>query len=433
MVPPRGATLIANDCEGCAIHVCTDLKAAAEPWKIFQKTAEMTPFQRYEWLRHWFECVADHKRTKPFIVLVYEAGVLRLIAPLAIESGAVASRLLWMGHRANDHNAPLVDGAWLDAFGPERAARLWRRITRAPEGVDYVHLIRHPSHLGAHRNPFVGDAPSRYSSDSHFLTLAGDWPVFYRGLRGSKSRRRLREKLKRLRKVGRVGFRSVRNPIYGRAMIALLLDWKQDQLARRGARNPFSDGGLARQLFALCGDSAARDMMRVYVLEVDGRPVAGAVALIQGGTFNFFISAYNDVGLRNCSPGTIMLVKLIELAARAGFTKFDFSLGDEAYKAEWCDTRVEITHQTEALSALGVGLAALTRLGLTLKRGIKTNPRALAALEFVNARRTAILRRLGVLTVRETPPAPPAMVPTTEQTSAERLRSAIDNYKERIR
>jgi CelD/BcsL family acetyltransferase involved in cellulose biosynthesis len=393
---PLGATLVAKDLDGLDVYTCSDLAACAAIWKRFQEIAELTPFQRYEWLKHWYDCFAKGRSIEPYMVFVYDGGRLRLIAPLAVESGPIARRLIWLGHLVNDHNAPLADAEWLSRLEPKRAARLWQFITRQPDGIDYLHLIRHPSHLGAQHNPFLGSDPRAYSSNSHFLSLMADWPEFYQRLRGAKSRRRLREKAKRLGKVGKVRFRRVRGQAEVTAMIARLLAWKSDQLEGRGARNPFADGRLATQLFALANDAADGGPMRVYVLEIDNRPVAATVALVQGGTFNFYVPAYDDTGIRNCSPGTIMLVKLIELAARAGFAKFDFSLGDEAYKAEWCDSCVEITHQTEAITARGAVVAAVVRSLLDLKRRIKANDRLLSALEQVNAYRMALVRRVGV-------------------------------------
>ncbi len=355
----------------------------------------MSPFQCYEWLKHWSDGYAERGRIEPYIVFVYQAGRLKMIAPLARETGALANRLIWLGHKVNDHNAPLVDPAWIGHLDDRRAAALWHCITRSADGADYLHLIRHPSRLGAHPNPFTGADPQAYSSDSHYLGLASDWPAFYQRLRGTKSRRRLREKQKKLGKVGKVRFRQIRDAGEARLMIATLLAWKTEHLENRGSRNPFADGRLTTQLFTLSGDAAAARLMRVYVLEVDGRPVAATVALVHAGTFNFFIPAYDDTGIHNCSPGTIMLVKLIELAARSGLARFDFSLGDEAYKDEWCDTLIEITHQTEALTVRGAVPAALKRAGLRLKRKIKASDRLLLALEGVNAGRMSFLRRIG--------------------------------------
>lgn len=391
---PRCATPLATGREGCDVYVCNDLDAVGDIWKKFQETAELTPFQRFEWLRHWY-CSFSNGRIEPFVVLVYEAGRLVLIAPLAIETGYLTRRLIWLGHSVNDHNAPIVDAEWLAQLDGQRASRLWRLITRHAERVDYLHLIRSPGELAGSCNPFLGDAPQAYSSDSHYLRLAGDWPAFYSRLRGAKSRRRLREKANRLAKIGPVRLRRVRGTQELSTVISRLLVWKTDKLDDRGSRNPFADGRMQQLLCDFAVEHPDSDMLRIYVMEVGGRPVAATVALIHDGVFNFFIPAFDDTGIRNCSPGTIMLVKLIELSARAGYSKFDFSLGDEGYKEEWCDVRVEMTHQTEALNLRGAATCAVLRAGLKLKRYIKTNHRLFALLEAVNARRISVLRRFS--------------------------------------
>ena len=390
--PPSGAECLASNQDECDVYVCTDLDMVADTWKKFQESAELTPFQRFEWLKHWHDNRSDGV-IKPFVVLVYEAGRLRLIVPLAIESGLFARRLVWLGHAINDQNAPIVDAEWAAQLDAPRAARLWRLVTRHADQVDYVHLIRNPGILATCPNPFLGDDPQPYPSDSHHLNLSSDWSALYSNLRSTKSRRRLREKANRLAKIGPVRLRRVRGGHELRDMISQLLVWKTGQLDSRGSRNPFADGRIEGLLSNLAGDSPDSGMMRVYVMEVGGRPVAATVALVHGGVFNFFIPAFDDTGIRNCSPGTVMLVKLLELSARAGFSKFDFSLGDEAYKAEWCDTRVEMTHQTEPVTLRGAALCAVLSAGLRLKRSIKMNDRLFAVLEAANARRTALVRR----------------------------------------
>ncbi len=391
---PRCAIPLATDQDGCDVYACSDLDAVGEIWKKFQKTAELTPFQRFEWLRHWYRSFSNG-RIEPFVVLVYEAGRLVLIAPLAIETGHFTRRLIWLGHSVNDHNAPIVDAEWLGRLDAQRASRLWRLVTRHAERFDYLHLIRNPGVLASSCNSFLGDDPQAYSSDSHYLKLAADWPAFYNRLRGAKSRRRLREKANRLAKSGPVRLRRVRGAQELSAMISRLLVWKAGKLDDRGSRNPFADGRMQKLLCDFAIERPDSGMLRVYVMEVGGRPVAATVALIHGGVFNFFIPAFDDTGIRNCSPGTIMLVKLIELSARAGFSKFDFSLGDEGYKAEWCDAHVEMTHQTEALTLRGAAMCALLQTGLKLKRRIKASHRLFALLEAVNARRTSLLRRFA--------------------------------------
>lgn len=390
--PPSGAVPLALDAEGFDIYACTDLDAVAGIWTSFQETAHLTPFQRFEWLKHWID-TCNGPAIEPYIVLVYDAGRLRLIAPLAVESGLFTRRLVWLGQSINDQNAPIVDPSWLAELDEDRAARLWRHVTRHTGEVDYLHLIRNPDVLAACRNPFLGDDPQAYPSDSHHLNLLADWHTFYGKLRGSKSRRRLREKANRLAKAGRVRLRRVRGAKELAATIAMLLAWKAEQLDGRGSRNPFSDGRIQKLLNHIAAHQPDSGVMRVYVLEVGGRTVAATVALTHGGVFNFFIPAFDDTGIRNCSPGTIMLVKLIELSARAGYSKFDFSLGDESYKAEWCDTRVEMTHQTEALNLRGAVMSLALRTVLRLKRTIKSNDRLFAFLEAANARRTALIRR----------------------------------------
>jgi len=392
------STLIATDIHGCDIHLFDAMAAVAELWLRFEQSALMTPFQRYEWLRDFAGTTSSSARTSLHIVVVVEQERVRMIAPLAIEKTLLFSRLIWLGHAVNDYNVPLVDGDWLDRLGAREARELWRHITHRSHAADYVHLIRQPARFSDRDNPFMGqDTPSN-SSDAFSLTLSRNWAERYAELRSAKSRRRLREKTRKLGKSGPVRLRQIRNRDEIAAAIATILSWKHDQLERSGARNPFADGRFGTFLTHHAQNLTQPAAMRVYMLEVGAQPVAGVIALVDGHSFNFFVPAFDDTVHRNCSPGTIMLVKLMELAARAGLTTFDFSLGEEPYKLDWCDSRLGVFNQIEALSPVGAISAALARQGTTLKRLVKTNDALFKLVKSANAYRKDLLRGLRLQT-----------------------------------
>jgi CelD/BcsL family acetyltransferase involved in cellulose biosynthesis len=393
-LPPPGAKLLAKGFDGLDIYACFNLALPAALWRSFQRRATTTPFQDYDWLSNWHDADVSPSGTKPFIVMVFENDRLRLLAPLAVEKCRFVNRLVWLGHQVNDYNAPLVDPAWLDRLDKNRAQRLWDKITHCAADADYLHLIRHPSRLGAQANPFIGRQPLEYSCAAHYLSLKRDWPQLYAQLRSAKSRRRVREKSRKLAKSGRVVFRRVRGHAQITQNIRTALTWKQNQLDRRGSRNPFANGRYEHLLLRLAKDGGAHDLLRVYVLEIDRKPLAVTVALIKGDTFNLFIPAFDDVAHRNCSPGTIMLINLMELAARAGLATFDFSMGDERYKFDWCDGRLTISYQTETLTPAGALSAAIDRWRIALKRRIKRRPALFDALQTANAHRTRVKQGL---------------------------------------
>jgi len=54
--------------------------------------------------------------------------------------------------------------------------------------------------------------------------------------------------------------------------------------------------------------------------------------------------------------------------------KFDFTIGDERYKGEWCDERLLLFDYTAAATWRGLPASALSAARLRLKRYIKQTP-----------------------------------------------------------
>ena len=73
-------------------------------------------------------------------------------------------------------------------------------------------------------------------------------------------------------------------------------------------------------------------------------------------------------------PGAAHLHDLLHLAIDRGFEIFDFTIGDERYKRDWCDTELKLYDSISAVTWRG----ALMAMGIVgaqrLKRSIKQAP-----------------------------------------------------------
>lgn len=370
------------------------LSDAASYWQNFEKTAAATPFQNFEWLNNWFDLIGRKSATEPFVVFAARESRLCMIVPFAIERKLGARGLVWLGSQINDYNAPLIDPDWLSNLSVIEAHNIWKELTGSIDNVDFVELQKQPAKLGQFDNPFAGYRSRAFSSNAYYLDLSANWHSFYASLRSSKSRQRLKGKKNGLSRHGPLSFSQIRNPDGIQDAIGLLLNWKSAQLTARGARNPFLKSEMEDMIRAISNLPAADRFLRVYTLNIDGKPIAGSIVLVQNGVMNLFVTAYEFGAYRNYSPGTILHTKLMELAARAGLRQFDFSVGDEAYKSEWAGNTNEITNMTRILTLRGSLPVAIARARNSLKIHIKSNERLLAALYLLNAQFGTGIRKM---------------------------------------
>jgi CelD/BcsL family acetyltransferase involved in cellulose biosynthesis len=153
--------------------------------------------------------------------------------------------------------------------------------------------------------------------------------------RPGKLRYNLRSRLRRLEREGTVAFRNAARPDeIGRA-----LPWAIEMHARRWAgqrtSTAFSSSPIGRQFYReACPLLAERDLLELASLELDGRPIAFALCLLDEHRLYYYLPAF-EPAFGKFAPSTLLLAHLLERAAARGLCELDFMLGDESYKWQW--------------------------------------------------------------------------------------------------
>jgi len=404
-----------DDGSKLSLFAVYELAEVKQVWKQFQRTAWHTPFQDFEWVNSWFECTSQGLEAKPCIILGYLGPELQFILPLASEAYYGLKRLLWLANEVNDYNCPLIKTGFLPQMTEKTVADIFTRIGNYVTSIDVYCLTKQPKYLAGYTNPFLGAGVRPASCDSHILKLDRNWPRLYAKQRSAKSRARLRQKTSRLKREGCLRFMAIRDSEHRQVAIGTILQWKSEQLERNGDRNPFdrrspdpcSEPVLQQTIKKFADADATINSLRVYGLFLDDRLIAGMVAFVSPKTFSLFTSSYGPEVFPNCSAGTILLVKTIELAARAGLLHYDFLAGDEPYKLTWCDQRLGLYDCVFGRTAKGQLGVLSSILKLELKKSLKANAPAMAVLKQANRSRIHALgfldRMQGISTNTDAP------------------------------
>jgi CelD/BcsL family acetyltransferase involved in cellulose biosynthesis len=202
--------------------------------------------------------------------------------------------------------------------------------------ADYALLTHVPPMLGASPNPFAALAVRPCGANAHGLALGQEWEAFYAGRRSAKTRGRLRGKERALAQSGPIEFSEITDTQQRAALATEMMALKAAQLtATAGLFNTFARRSVQDFFRALAGE--ADTGVLVFRLSAGGRLVAAALGVVRQGCFYYQVPVYPDDALQRHSPGHILLMRLMQWAIERGCTRFDFTIGDEPYKAEWCD------------------------------------------------------------------------------------------------
>lgn len=295
------------------------------------------PFYRPEWIRAHLRAFAPQARL--LLVTSCIAGRLRAILPLIEERRSLAgvpTRVLRSPANVHSGRFDLVRGPGSE--GEAATAALWRFLETDSQWdaleLDYVPCDAALELLlaAAARDGYSTEREEGWRTP--YIPLGGHAGSEGRGLEGTdaKFRANLRRRLRKLSSRGSVTLRRIDRAdpvVLQRIYDVEASGWK----GREGSA--ITSNGDTRQFY----DEIAREAERygylsLYLLELDGRPVAGHFGLAHRGRY-FLPKPTYDESYREYSPGQLLIQGILADCVERGHHEFDF-LGHLAdWKADW--------------------------------------------------------------------------------------------------
>ncbi len=358
-----------------AIDVHDGLAAVEQIWRSFEQSADCTVFQTYEWLATWQHHIGVREGTRAVVVVGRDPeGETLFVLPLAVTPRRYGKVLSFLGSELCDYNAPLLAPDFAQRV-PEPVLLIQHLFERlqADFRYDVVRLEKMPETVGAQANPLMNLPAMLHPSGAYMTSLGADWETFYRGRRSSATRQRDRTKRKKLGRFGEVRIVHPASDTDITATLDTLVTQKGQALTRMGVANMFAHPGYREFYRAMATGPSTRQLVHVSRLQVGGETAAVNLGLTFRDRYYYVLASYGDGEMSRFGPGAAHLRDLMQYAIGRGFRIFDFTVGDEPYKREWCDESRLYDHIAGA-SARGVVVAAGLRTAMALKRRIKRNP-----------------------------------------------------------
>lgn len=359
------------------VSIHDDLSSIESEWRAFEQDADCTVFQTFDWMSAWYRNIGVRSGVSPAIVMARDsAGELLLILPFAIEAGAVR-RLTWFASDLCDYNAPLLAADFSRRVGADRFLELWRDIVERLQShpdfrYDLIHFEKMPEKVNAQPNPMLEFPVVLNPSNAYLTGLSGDWEAFYAAKRSSATRRRDRTKRKRLGEFGEVKLVNPASASDVAASFEILMQQKTLQFARMGVANLFAKPGYPEFYREVA--TTKRELVHISRLDVGAVPSAVNYGLIFRGCYYHVLASYTDHEMSKFGPGAAHLHDLMGHAIGRGCGLFDFTIGDERYKRDWCDTEIKLYDHIAIATARGAMVAGPLLAARAAKRWIKQTP-----------------------------------------------------------
>jgi CelD/BcsL family acetyltransferase involved in cellulose biosynthesis len=393
---------------GIHLQVFRKLQEVSETWKAFERQADGSVFQSFAWLANWQRHIGARQGTEPAIVVGRDdAGELLFILPLAVERRFRRRRLTWLGAQLGDYNGSVLAPWFSDRVSADRFCLLWHDVVRllrrdAQYRFDWVDLVKMPGSIGDQRNPFLDLGVRTHASSAYFTRLGRGWEEFYAQKRSPATRKRERRQLKGLAQYGEPRFTVIADAAEASRTMTALIEQKSRSFARMGVEDFLAKPGRREFFHAIVRDAGLREIVHLSRLDVGDQIAAASVGLRHGDCYHLILSSYQDGELCRFGPGRAHLNELLRHAIEGGFAAFDFTVGDEPYKRDWCDSEIEIYDYLKPTTPIGVVLTLALSAYRRGKRFVKRSPNLWRA--FSKLRTIAALPRLAARMKRKRHP-----------------------------
>ena len=305
-------------------------------WNALVAATGDTLFYRHEFLRVWMDNFTPGAQLR-ILTLRDGAGKLGAALPLLLERGSMyGAPVRQLVSTANPHSCRFD----VIAEQPEEAARAFLAHLRQDRSWDVLRLNDVPE-TGAGRAlhaaaQTAGLATGSWESlQSPYFPLPSTHEAFLATLQ-SKFKANCRRRRKKLEEKGQVRFERYEG---GVDLDAKLEEgFALEQSGWKGQRGTaMAQDARTRGFYTeLARESARSGRLTLYFLRLDDRAVAFQFGLTHAGRYLLLKPGY-DEGLRECSPGQLLMEEVVRDCITRGVREFDFLGPDMVWKRDWTD------------------------------------------------------------------------------------------------
>jgi CelD/BcsL family acetyltransferase involved in cellulose biosynthesis len=201
------------------------------------------------------------------------------------------------------------------------------------QGIKYLELglLRPDSTVLSNLVKVAENRGCEVSTSSEDITLELELPATwedYLGMLNGKQRHEVKRKLRRLYEAGDINFRVVEDTKEIAEPMATFFELFKMSSNEKAA---FMTDQMISFFQALASAMATSKILKLYILELNGAPVAVSMCFDFNATLHLYNSGY-DPRFRALSVGLLCKVLTIKDGIKSGRKKYDFLKGAETYK-----------------------------------------------------------------------------------------------------
>jgi CelD/BcsL family acetyltransferase involved in cellulose biosynthesis len=372
---PDSRTLPAIDGQIARIEVFDDMVAAEPHWHSLEGDNNLaTPYQKYDFLKHWLHHVGAEIGVSPFIVVGYNAtGTPLFLWPFGIRKFAGLRLVEFLGGKHANFNMALWRRDAASTIGADDLRAVLKSIA---ERADIVKLVNQPLTWSGSTNPFALLPQQRAANFGFSGPLVPNFDALLRANTNSAARKKMRKKERALAGYGEVRFEQVNGVHDVRRVLDIFFKQKRARMRMLGIPDAFTAPGVRRFIEAAATEeiSGRSPPIEMYTLSVNDIILATMGGIVGGGRFCAMFNSIIRGPYAVESPGERLIINLVRACCQRGLGTFDLGVGNARYKTLFCGDAEPLFDSYLPLSTTGHILAVAFAMGAKFKRAIKQHP-----------------------------------------------------------
>lgn len=343
-------------------------------WQQWEAQGSLHAFQTRAFVQTWLETAAVAQRRTPCLALIELDNAPAMLFPLALRPRYGMTVLEFCGGLLCDYEAPVLAPGCPD-LEARTIQNIWKSLVRQ-SGAQVAHLRQIsaviPNADGTERpNPLALLNGWNAGSSSASRSDGEDGATHLKRIHKKKLAQDSRRQLKRLSEQGDVQFVIAATPQDAVRFTQAMIVQKRRRYAETGVFDIFSlpahDEFYLRMAQHCCAPQH-RPRAHVSAMLLDGQILAAHWGLQWRHSFNYLMPSHEGGPWQRYSCGRMLLEWLMTQALDEECVCFDFTVGAEGYKADWCNENLPLYAHCQAAGVGGFAYAAMLRIKQAMAR-----------------------------------------------------------------
>ncbi|MEH6413490.1 GNAT family N-acetyltransferase [Pseudomonas sp. CGJS7] len=364
------------------VAVERDIAAALARWREWSGAGStLSLFQSAQWLDAWYATLGAQAGREALLVSIArrDDGRLLMALPLIRETRDGLVRIAFADCGVSDYAAPLWTGDCPD--DPASVQAMFKALRRALPRADLWSVEKMPEQVDGRANPLRHLPGTRESALFGNPAIVGEDFEAWRFSREKTHRKELERSWRVFTRHPDARLEQIVDVDAAMRVMDALETHQRAAISGKGWAYILDEPGYREFYRRLIEEGLAGGEVVLTALMAGEEVVAALLGLRRGGEYAM-IRIGNAAGeWRNCSPGRLVIERTMAALHAQGVRRFDFTIGDYAYKRGFMPDQLKLFDSTVALSWKGLPRSRYLALRYGLKRWLAERPRLRRRLE----------------------------------------------------